>query len=67
MREEFEASEARMQALNPLLRALRNQLGAVQHELFFGGEGDGKSGPLLDGTCVSVLLACVFAYVSTHT
>lgn len=47
MREEFEASEIRVQALNPLLRALRNQLGAVLHELFFGQPD--VSGPLLQG------------------
>lgn len=39
----------RLQALNPLLRAVRHQLGSVQHELFFG-QAD-VSGPLLDGGC----------------
>ena len=49
IREEFEAGEVRLQALNPLLRAVRHQLGSVQHELFFG-QAD-VSGPLLDGGC----------------
>lgn len=63
MREEFEASETRMQALNPLLRSVRLKLGAVQHELFFGDGGGGKSGgPLLDGACVGFVFTGPLAF-----
>jgi len=52
MRESFEENEIKLQALNPLMRSLRNQLSYALHELHDGAVE--VSGPLLDDAFVKV-------------
>jgi len=52
MRESFEENEIKLQALNPLMRSLRNQLSYALHELHDGAVE--VSGPLLEDVFVKV-------------
>ena len=52
MRENFEENEIKLQALNPLMRSLRNQLSYALHELHDGAVE--VSGPLLEDVFVKV-------------